>query len=156
MKRIYSEALEDKVSEDKASFFESLFMRLFPRIKEEKPGRDLYHWIFTVQMVIMIYMIFAWSLMIQKKDYILAALKLNLFDIEMVFFFVIQFIFVCVDRYLSIFNLNHLEKTEYLRVSTGSLSYRDLLKKFKVKYDSQYKNIMLNPEIIQIVEERRI
>ena len=77
------------------------FERLFPSVIEQKPGRDMYAKIFTLQIVILIYVLVFWTLMNKSASTVSEALNSASLSSEMVTFFMIQMILMCIDRYLS-------------------------------------------------------
>jgi len=67
MKNAYLNLQED-THEKVGNLNRDYFERLFPSIKEQKPGKDLYAWVFTFQLIILLYILFIWSLMTKAKS----------------------------------------------------------------------------------------
>lgn len=154
MKEVYNELQEDK-QEKIGNLSKGYFEKLFPSLKEQKPGKELYHWIFFFQILILIYTIFGWSLMIRAQASIEKAFSITFLDFEMVCFFAVQFILIVIDRHLSVFNKSQLRETEYIRSSDDVVSSKVMLQNFDITYEPRYQDIMLSPEVVEIVEKKQ-
>ena len=76
------------------------FERLFPSIKEQKPGKDLYAVIATFQFLICIFMIFFYTKMDADVTSISDSLTYNQFSGQMVIALFLQILVMIIDRYL--------------------------------------------------------
>lgn len=148
---IMQETQEEKIGKLNRDYFE----RLFPSVKEQKPGKDLYPWIFTFQLLILLYILFIWSLMTRAKSSLSEAFNISFLDAEMVTVFIIQFALICADRYLSVFNITQLKETQYIKSTEKQVSSRVLIKNFDISYEPRYSDIMLHPDVIKIVEAKQ-
>lgn len=74
---------------------------LFPSIKEQKPGRDLYALIATVQFIICVFLIFFYTKMDADITNNMAdAINYNQFSGQMVIALFLQILVMIIDRYL--------------------------------------------------------
>lgn len=130
------------------------FDRLFPSIVEQKPGRDYYPYIFALQIFILIYTLLFWEIMNGNAQSVGEALGSDSLNSEMVTFFMVQMLFMCVDRYLSNVKFTQLKETEYIS-SKEEINGKELLKNFDITYKPDGDSLMQNEEVIKIAEERR-
>jgi len=130
------------------------FNRLFPSVVEQKPGRDYYPSIFTLQIFVLIYTLLFWEVMNGNAQTVGEALGSDSLGSEMVTFFCIQMLFMCVDRYLSNVKFTELKETEFV-TSKEEINGKDLLKNFDITYKPDGDSLMQNEEIIKIAEELR-
>jgi len=81
-------------------FKNQYFDRLFPSIKEQKPGKDLYAAMATTQFIICIYMIFFFTQMDADITNVTEAITYNSFSGQMVIALFLQILIMILDRYL--------------------------------------------------------
>lgn len=73
---------------------------LFPTVKEQKPGIDLYPLTATIQFIICIYMIFFYTKMAADFTNFTDAITYNQFSGQMVIALFIQILVMILDRFL--------------------------------------------------------
>jgi hypothetical protein len=84
----------------KLFYYNSYFERLFPSVKEQKPGKDLYAEMATFQFLICIFLIFFYTKMDADVTNISESLTYNQFSGQMVIALFIQILVMIIDRYL--------------------------------------------------------
>jgi len=83
------------------AFFEnSYFNKLFPSVKEQKPGRDLYATIATFQFIICLFIIFFFTKMDADVTNVTESLTYNQFSGYMVIALFLQILIMILDRFL--------------------------------------------------------
>ena len=86
------------------------FQRLFPRIRNEKPGNDYYASYTITMLVIIFYIILFYTNMNQDKTFNSVSIDTNQFSSSMVIFLIIHVIFLVYDRIIYICqNRNNLD-----------------------------------------------
>lgn len=73
---------------------------LFPSIKEQKPGKDLYAFVAATQFFICLFLIFFFTKMDADFTNVTDAIQYNQFSGEMVIALFLQILVMIVDRYL--------------------------------------------------------
>ena len=81
-------------------YYNSYFARLFPSVKEQKPGKDLYAVTATFQFLICIFLIFFYTKMDADVTNISDSMTYNQFSGQMVIALFLQIIVMIIDRYL--------------------------------------------------------
>ena len=76
------------------------FAKLFPSLKEQKPGRDLYAVTATFQFMICLFLIFFYTKMDADVANISESMTYNQFSGQMVIALFLQIIVMIIDRYL--------------------------------------------------------
>ena len=90
--------IDPKFDESKKTYFE----RLFPQIRNEKPGNNLYPAYTIIMFLIIIYILFFYTKMIQDNTYGSVNLETSQFSGNMVFFLIIHVIIIICDRIIYI------------------------------------------------------
>ncbi len=80
-------------------FDNSFFDRLFPRIKQQKPGRDLYSFTACTSILIILYIILFTNQMTKKTSSISLEFTSNLLSGNMVIAMIVMVVVMVVDRY---------------------------------------------------------
>lgn len=88
----------DNYSEKERTYYQ----RLFPRIRNEKPGNEYYASYTTTMLVIIIYIILFYTNMNQDKTFGAVSVDTNQFSSSMVIFLIIHVIFLVYDRIIYI------------------------------------------------------
>lgn len=88
-------------------------LRIFPLIKEEKPGKDLYNYGVVFQFLIVIYILFFFSQMTGEKEELSETFKFKRFRTEMIFFMFVQIMLILLDRFFYISNTFDQIKEEH-------------------------------------------
>lgn len=104
-------------------------------------------------MVLLVYTLLFWEVMTGKVDRLSQALLSDALNSEMVTFFMVQMLFMSVDRYLSNVKFTQVRETEYVS-SKESLKGKELLKNFDITFKPDGDSLMQNEEIIQIAERK--
>ena len=73
---------------------------MFPSIKEQKPGVDLYSTIFTIQFMISVFLIFKYTVMSADVTNSTDAITYNQFSGQMVIALFLQILIMLLDRFL--------------------------------------------------------
>ena len=76
------------------------FEQLFPSVKEQKPGKDLYALSATFQFLICLYLIFFYTKMDADVTNISDSLTYNQFSGQMVIALFLQILVMIIDRYM--------------------------------------------------------
>ena len=126
---------KDKLFEEKKSYFK----KLFPRIRNEKPGKDFYSYYTILQIIILIYIIFFYTKM--ERDSIIynaSVFKIKQFSGNMVIFAFIHIIILVFDRFLYLKSARKLKKISFKVFNKNS--GEDVTYQFKnYKYDEVIK-----------------
>ena len=116
--------------ESKRGYYESLF----PKFRNEKPGKE-YYVIYTIAMtLIIIYVFLFYTIMIKDKTFGAVSIETRQFSGEMVLFLLLHIAFLIADRII------------YLRQNRKDLKYSYIL------YDKKQKMIKKNKDIDPIAE----
>ena len=109
--------LEEEAQKERDKFEESsrsYYQRLFPKIRNEKPGNEFYAWYTTSLALIIIYILVFYTKMINDTTFGSIDLDTKQFNGEMVLFLIIHVIVLVYDRVLFI-NQNRKDlKFEYI------------------------------------------
>ena len=100
----------EKYNENNRTYFQ----RLFPKIRNEKPGRD-YYFSYTISMLLIIfYLILFYTNMNQDKTYGSILVERNQFSSNMIVFLIIHVIFLFYDRVIYIMQNRNNLKYDYI------------------------------------------
>ena len=142
-----------KYNEKERNYFE----RLFPKIRNEKPGDDYYIY-YTISMIfIIVFIILFYTSMVQDKTFGSIELTTKQFSGEMVIFLLIHIIILVFDRVLYISQLNNPE-TEYILYDKETklpISDEIFKKLIACKYPNiNIKSFSIPPELTDKLKEK--
>ena len=120
----------ESFSEKNKKYFE----RLFPKIRNEKPGRDFYVLYSLSMILIIIFIVIFYTTMIQDITYALSQ-ETNQFNSSMIIFFLIHIIFLFYDRVI------------YINQNRNNLKYNYII------YDKEKKKPITETKFNQIIKE---
>ena len=131
--------LESKYDEENRKFFE----KLFPKVRNEKPGSDFYPFYTFALAIIVVYILFFFTKMDQDKTYGPVNLDTTQFSGNMVLFLLLHVIILVYDRAIYICqNKNHLKYNYFIYKKNengeGELLSKDEFKKLKDQIKSEY------------------
>ena len=137
----------DTYSESNKSYFE----RLFPKIRNEKPGGDLY-WLYTISMVlVIIFIILFYTTMIQDVTFNALSKETNQFSGSMIIFLIFHIIFLFYDRIIYINQNKNNIRYDYIiydKVEKKALSetrYNQIKTDISMKYYNQKRDNFIIP-----------
>ena len=94
----YKSKIDPKYNEAKKTYFQ----KLFPKIRNEKPGNNLYPAYTIIMFVLIIYILFFYTRMIQDNTYGPVNLDTTQFSGEMVLFLILHVLIIIFDRVIYI------------------------------------------------------
>ena len=122
--------LRDKYIEETKNYFE----QLFPKIRNEKPGKDFYY-LYSLAMVILIfYVLFFYTTMVQDKTFGAVDISTNQFSgmtiilvlIHMIILIIDRVIYLSQNRYWVKYEYNFYDKKRYKLITENNLEYKDI------------------------------
>ena len=143
----------------------SYFQRLFPKIRNEKPGSDFYASYTVVMILIIVYIIIFYTSMVKDVRYNAFSLevnKINQFSGSMIIFLIIHILFLCYDRILYIRQNVHNIKRQYIiydksnnMKQVSEKTYQMIKKDIANKYDIDIeKNFFIPPDYLEILRKK--
>ena len=124
---------KDKLFEETKNYFQ----KLFPRIRNEKPGKDFYYIYSLIMVVLIFYVLFFYTTMVQDRTYGAVNISTNQFSGMSIILVLIHMIILIYDRVI------------YLRQNRYSLKYDYIFydkkkKKFIDREDNEVKDKIIN------------
>ena len=101
--------LKDKYIEETKNYFE----QLFPKIRNEKPGRDFYFNYSLSMMLLIIYVLFFYTTMVQDKTFGAVNISTNQFSATTIILVLIHMIILIFDRVIYLRQNRYMIKYEY-------------------------------------------
>ena len=152
IKKIY--ATIDTYKENDKKYFE----RLFPLIRNEKPGNDFYAKYTIGMILVIIFIIVFYTSMIKDVTYSALNQETNQFSGSMILYLVLHIFFLCYDRVLYISQNRNNLKYQYIIYTKSNMKQtpknnyhnirREIIKKYD--YDEEKKeNFTIPPEYVQ-------
>ena len=147
-KEINDYVTKDSFTEKKKSYFE----RLFPKIRNEKPGGDFYAFYTTSMVFIIIFIILFYTEMIQDITFNAFSKTTNQFSSSMIIFLLIHIFFLFYDRIIYINqnrkNIQHkyiiYDKKENKPISESK--FNEIKTKISMEYyDTKRENFIIPP-----------
>ena len=114
--------LRNRVTFRKLVIENDFLLRIFPIVKKDKPGIDLYNYGVVFQFLIVVYILFFFNQMTGEKEDISETFKFKRFRTEMIFFMFIQIMLILLDRFFYISNtFDQLESEQQKREQPKSV-----------------------------------
>ena len=155
--KFHNNEIEAKYDEGNRSFFE----KLFPKIRNEKPGDDFYPFYSSVLALIIIYILFFFTKMDQDKTYGPVNLDTTQFSGNMVLFLLLHVVILVYDRGIYICqNKNHLKYKYFIykknEKGVGELLSREEFEELKTEIKNEKeKSFYIPPSGFKIINENK-
>ena len=101
---------KDKLFEEKKSYFK----KLFPRIRNEKPGKDFYYIYSLIMVLLIFYVLFFYTSMVQDKTYGAVNISTNQFSGMSIILVLIHMIILIYDRVIYLRQNRYSLKFDYI------------------------------------------
>ena len=138
------------------------FQRLFPKIRNEKPGSDYYNF-YTISMVfIIIYIVIYYTSMVQDITYSALSEDTNQFNGSMVIFILIHVGFLFYDRVINInqnrnkliYNYILYDKRTKKQISEKQYNYIKTEISRTYNYDTRKENFVIPPDCAVVLKKK--
>ena len=130
------------------------FQRLFPKIRNEKPGEEFYA-LYTISMfLIIVYILVFYTTMVKDRTFSALSVETNQFSGTMVLFLILHVCFLVYDRILFVCQNRNNLKYDYIlydketRKPISVKEYNAIKSDITMKYPSQQKMFKIPPEYI--------